>query len=358
MQKPRRSYTLASGVLEDLRQRILAGHYAPGTRIPPQANLMETYSASSLTIQRAIGQLKAEGLIETHGRSGTRVVDRPPHLHRHFLVFDDAPNGPQWNRYQDALYRSAQFLAQNEGIQFEYVFGPQALSNTERHQQVLAQVNERLIHSIIYAGMPYLFNGSPFECCTGIPRVSLYRMKSHVDYRVVLDWDSFHEQACALLASKGCKQPCILFHAMLGCTPERLIKPHVKYFKRHRMVLHDQWTHAVTPHAAGFLPNLFRLILDNSGSRPDGILITDDNLTSAVMSAACSVDCDWIKQTPIVGHANYPLSDHESSTVHRVGFDTMEVLRHATSVSTSGVSQIEVAARAIASDTAFRKSRQ
>lgn len=63
-------------VAADLRERITAGEYAPGDKLPSERAMIETYGVSRLTIREALGILRAEGVVVTeHGRG---VFVRPP----------------------------------------------------------------------------------------------------------------------------------------------------------------------------------------------------------------------------------------------------------------------------------------
>lgn len=55
-------------------QQIVAGDYAPGDRIPSEAELMERYGVSRQTISKALSELADQGLIERNKRAGTRVA--------------------------------------------------------------------------------------------------------------------------------------------------------------------------------------------------------------------------------------------------------------------------------------------
>ncbi|MDD6790550.1 MAG: winged helix-turn-helix domain-containing protein, partial [Thermobifida fusca] len=46
-----------------LRQRITAGTYAPGTRLPSEAALCAEFSVARNTVRRALSVLQDEGLI-------------------------------------------------------------------------------------------------------------------------------------------------------------------------------------------------------------------------------------------------------------------------------------------------------
>lgn len=66
-------------VLEDLRNAIRSGQYAPGERLPTVDELMSRYAISSRPIvQKVISALAAEGLVVTVHRRGTYVREYSP----------------------------------------------------------------------------------------------------------------------------------------------------------------------------------------------------------------------------------------------------------------------------------------
>ncbi|TAM04486.1 MAG: GntR family transcriptional regulator [Pusillimonas sp.] len=56
-----------------LRAEITRGTYPPGAKIPTELQLVENYSVSVITVQRALRELENEGLIERHRGRGTFV---------------------------------------------------------------------------------------------------------------------------------------------------------------------------------------------------------------------------------------------------------------------------------------------
>ena len=67
-----------------LRAEITRGTYPPGARLPTELQLVEDYSVSVITVQRALRELEDEGLIERHRGRGTFVrqdVSPAPAVH-------------------------------------------------------------------------------------------------------------------------------------------------------------------------------------------------------------------------------------------------------------------------------------
>lgn len=72
-----RSATLVSKVATDLRQAISLGEYAPGDRLPIEAELAKRYGVSRTTVRSALRQLEANSLVRTQHGVGTFVADSP-----------------------------------------------------------------------------------------------------------------------------------------------------------------------------------------------------------------------------------------------------------------------------------------
>ena len=62
-------------IAADLRQLIAAGSLQPGNRLPSTRELMDRYEVASQTVQGAIRQLRAEGLVRSIQGRGTFVLD-------------------------------------------------------------------------------------------------------------------------------------------------------------------------------------------------------------------------------------------------------------------------------------------
>ena len=71
------SSTLSAAVVAGLKDKILAGDLAPGSKLPSESELVEEYAVSRTVVREAVTRLGAEGLVETqHGR-GSFVLTVP-----------------------------------------------------------------------------------------------------------------------------------------------------------------------------------------------------------------------------------------------------------------------------------------
>ncbi len=74
----RKSGTLVSRLIDDLRQSIASGAFAPGARLPTEAQLSETYRVSRTVVREAIAALRADQLVDARQGSGVYVLKSAP----------------------------------------------------------------------------------------------------------------------------------------------------------------------------------------------------------------------------------------------------------------------------------------
>ncbi|MDQ0394603.1 histidine utilization repressor [Labrys monachus] len=71
---PAGATTLHQRILGDLEARIVSGEWPPGHRIPFEVELTERYRCSRMTVNKALTQLAASGLIERRRKAGSFVA--------------------------------------------------------------------------------------------------------------------------------------------------------------------------------------------------------------------------------------------------------------------------------------------
>lgn len=65
-------------IAADLRNRIDAGVFPPGGKLPTNAELMSMHGVSKATVTKAVAELADQGLVFTAKKGGTRVRHRTP----------------------------------------------------------------------------------------------------------------------------------------------------------------------------------------------------------------------------------------------------------------------------------------
>lgn len=110
-------------VAADLRSKITAGEFAPGTRLPSERDLVETYGISRPTVRDAVQLLQNEGIVTAeHGRG---VFVNPPHRVRRLTrtrragenTADPTLEAEIHIRFDVSDAHAAQYLAILEGVE-------------------------------------------------------------------------------------------------------------------------------------------------------------------------------------------------------------------------------------------------
>lgn len=60
-----------------LKEKILSGELAPGTKLPSESDLIEEHAVSRTVVREAVTRLRAEGLVETFQGRGSFVLALP-----------------------------------------------------------------------------------------------------------------------------------------------------------------------------------------------------------------------------------------------------------------------------------------
>jgi GntR family transcriptional regulator len=73
------SIALYEQLKRQISERILLGHWAPGTVLPSENQLARDFGVAVGTVRRALADLTAEGLLMRRPKTGTVVTGRSPH---------------------------------------------------------------------------------------------------------------------------------------------------------------------------------------------------------------------------------------------------------------------------------------
>jgi GntR family transcriptional repressor for pyruvate dehydrogenase complex len=69
--------TLSGRVVAGLKDRVLSGELAPGSKLPTESELIEEYAVSRTVVREAVTRLRGEGLVETFQGRGSFVLTLP-----------------------------------------------------------------------------------------------------------------------------------------------------------------------------------------------------------------------------------------------------------------------------------------
>lgn len=319
-----------SAIVIALRQRILQGRFPPGSRLPPQTELVREFAASTVTVQRAIDRLKEEGLLVPRGRQGTFVHDTPPHLCRYGLVFPDRPNSNgQWSGFHRALWNEAKRLeAGGESTFFRYtgLDDPKGIAD---YHQLVRDVQAIKFAGLIFPVIPFPYIGTPILTQPGIPRVAVMVRPWQNIAAVWLDDDALQSRVADMFIRAGRRRVAIVDFASHGSSP-RSLAVFRSALRRQGIACDKAWHQGIPLHAPEWAAHLIALLMGGpSRGRPDAMWIADDNLVPAVVEAMGATGLRIPRDVFVVGHGNFPRPTPSSMPIGRAGYHAGSVLEAA-----------------------------
>jgi DNA-binding LacI/PurR family transcriptional regulator len=311
-------------IVRELRERITRGVLAPGVQLPTRIEIEQHFSASSVTVQRALQELQRDGFVTVNGRQGTFVSETPPHLTNYALVFPSLPGESGWNRFFAALNSETPVLARGMGRRISVYYSADTHSH-EDHQRLLSDVKAHRLGGIIFAAVPQKLLGTAIIDEPNIPRVAIMSPSTEFEMpQISLDRESFWNRCADYLLSKERRNLAMLIPPLKKPDYNSAIQ---KMTDKGFNIL-PQWVQCVPREFPEAANNLSHLLFENGRNRPDAFFITDDNFVehalAGLIAAGAKVPCD----VEIVTHCNFPHPVPAPVPVQRLGFDARYVLHH------------------------------
>jgi DNA-binding LacI/PurR family transcriptional regulator len=319
-----------SQISDHLLKEIIEGRLPPGGRLPTQMQLVDQFHVSAVTIQRALDRLIREGFICTRGRSGTFVTARPPHLYSYGVVFRDEPAAAGRSRYHEKLQAQALQLQQTRDRKVTIFNGISLRNDTAASQELL-----RLVRTHQLAGL-LLIDGDIFHNTPLLDEQGIYRaaiMSCKVDSLscpiIYPDMTGMIDLALDTLVKRGRRRI-----ATLITVGEHMgVGDYLRHAMRSRgITTYDRWNQIVPHQIPEAVRNSVLLLMNAWQERPDGLFIVDDNLVEGASSGLVMAGMNVPQDIEVVAHCNFPRSAPSVLPMHRVGFDTREVMETAVNV--------------------------
>jgi DNA-binding LacI/PurR family transcriptional regulator len=314
-------------IVTELRDAIRDGRYAPGSRMPTRAELQKSHGVSSVTVQRALDRLIADGFVVPRGRHGTFVVDHPPHTCTYGLIIPRTQGDGNWVRFWTALGNEAVALTRGKRVQINRYYGIDGERDHEDWRRLLHDIAAERLAGLLLATVPSGMADTPVMT-SNLPRIAITLRPEKTTFTpLMLDTASFIERALEHLHSLGRTRVAIL--GVPGHPPE-FHKRFAECLKRYGMNTRPFWFQQVTPSSPEPAQGVAHLLLHpGQRDRPDALIISDDNLvehaTAGIVAAGIAVPGDCA----IVAHCNFPWPTPSALPMRRLGYDAREVIRSA-----------------------------
>ena len=324
--RPKRRRTAKQDMIaQTLRSQIVSKKLSPGARLPNQLELVKRFGASAVTVQRALEQLARDGLVVSRPRQGVFVDPHPPHLVDYGLVFPHEPTRmAQENRFLFSLSQIAAGLSANGPKRSSIYYALERPDDSRAYHELLDQVQRLCMAGLIFLSPPLNFTGTPILTTEGIPRAAI--MGGQVLPGVTaIRLGSYTAEAMTWLGEQQSRRLAVITsptstEEALG-EMMALAAGHGADLPRRRIFA----VPSIDPRWARYVVQ--ELMERTPDERPDGLLITDDNLVPYATAGLLAAGIRVPEQCRVAAHGNFPWLTESLVPARRFGPDTHEVFQ-------------------------------
>ena len=326
-------------IVEHLRSRIIAGEFPPGAQLPSVNQLEEQFRASDTTVQRAMGYLRDIGYVNTRPREGSFVSEAPPHLCHFGLVYQYHPKSHRWSQFFKAWEAEAAAFAgeqqESGGMRrrFSPYYNAEGPASVEDQQAFLAAVEAHQYAGLIFTGPPYNLMNTPIFSAPDLPRVAVMRWRIAGATVLRLSFESFFEKAIRHLAGRGRRRIAFIFGCLAGQDSSYACSMVEPFLAAHGIECRRYWVQGASVEAFSWARHCTELLMHCSrADRPDGLIITDDNLVAFATEALVDTGVDVPGEMEVVAHCNLGHLTASAVPAVRIGYDVRWMLHTAVDV--------------------------
>ncbi|HEY3330449.1 MAG TPA: GntR family transcriptional regulator [Capsulimonadaceae bacterium] len=317
-------------VVDSLRHSIISGALKPGVRMPTREEIVRQFSASPVTVNSALSELRDGGFVEVRGKTGTFVAGSLPHQTRYAVAFGQRKDDPAASGYFTALAQECARVHKTQIDERELEIVPfydlDRRWDSPDYVRLMDQVRAHRIGGIIAANNIRHVIEADDVIANNIPVVvNVGKVTSDLYSTVTFNEEAASKASLDFLASRGVLSPAFLFSVTgpLGYFDEWLSAA----VKRDMVVeqYRIQMVHLLVPSGARNSAHVMMML--EGDKRPDGLVIADDNLVPFAIQGLRDAGVADTDDFPIVAHANFPWPTPCSLPALRVGYDLREMIR-------------------------------
>lgn len=296
---------------DQVRNLILSGQLAPGTKLPASTVLAEKWNTHPATIHAALSPLVKEGLLVRRPKVGTFVSKRSSRLTQLAIYYDSNIWEHEANAFKRSVHVELVRLLESEGIATQIWFDPRPAS--ARHQmwdQLVAAAERREFQAFIATDIP----DELVKWMQHLPVPSAFFSKASIPNKVDLDFDQLAESSVALLRQQGCRSAGVISILEAGKPSSSKTSEASHDFYQHfteacelqGIEVRKEWIRT----AHGFVPdesqeafgyNEFREIW-KMPTRPDGLVVFPDTSVPGTITAILENRVSVPEQLKLVAH--------------------------------------------------------
>ena len=315
-------------VLNDLRRRISEGDLPSGSKMPTWDVLSQHYAIGRPTLMRVMATLRHEGFVISDATRGTMVTPKPPCCSRFGLIFGSSPDRRAfggWNHFWQALRDEATAQSARDGWDLVVYEGVDHRGSAGL-DALLADVDGRRLAGVILTPHGTLYHID--EHLRG--RVPMVQVGGRLDADFLgrevpawqLDNEDLYRRSAHLLHQAGARRVAILATDATDVSgwDEALLEAGLSG--------EPWWRFAAGITAQRTTANLVRLLC-SAANRPDGLIITDDNLVPGAVAGLLESGVRVGKDLHVAAQCNWPFPADDVLPIMHIGFDLGHMLSEA-----------------------------
>ncbi|MSU46770.1 MAG: GntR family transcriptional regulator [Lacunisphaera sp.] len=277
-------------IREQLREMILNGQLAPGTKLPSTAKLATKWNTHPSTVHAALTPLVKEGLLTRQPKIGTFINQRNTSRLTDVGVYYDSNI---WMHEAQAFKRAVHVelakLLEREKVNLKVWFDPRSENHRKKPwADLITAADRRDIQALIASDVP----SELVAWMQQLPIPTAYFTYAAVPNKVALDFNQFAESSIALLRKQGCRSAgAITILESTGSATERSDFANLfsNACRLQGLTVRDDWIRM----AHGFVPDEsqqnfgygeFCKLWDRT-EKPDGLVVFPDTSVPGVVTA-------------------------------------------------------------------------
>lgn len=315
------------GIMTELRRQIVSGKLHPGARLPTRREMAAELKTTLVTIQKALDHLQRGGFVTSHGRGGSFVSDRPPHLYRFGMVFPERPTSGSeqwhWSKFWSHLARAGEAAARAQGRDFVIYSGvdDRPEPETDAARQLVADAAGHRLAGLITAG-PFAPKSLVNTIVTKY-RIPIIQVAQHMQVPTLrVTSEPADAMVIERFKSSRCQSVAILMPQFIA---DHHVERTIQLVRSSGISVREGHVIGLDPREPRWVRHWIRVAMD-SNRPPQGLWITDDNLVAHAAMGLADAGVVVDRDLTVIAQANLPLDEANPVGFQRYGINLHDLM--------------------------------
>lgn len=309
--KVQRPQPVRQQIADHVRELIVSGQLAPGTKLPSTQDLAKQWDSQPTTVQSALGRLVKEGLLDRAPRVGTFVRQRALAMEQVAIYLpEDVWDDPSGAFVQSVCAELTRELKQRGIVTTVRVHPPGNGRFDEPWPALIEAARRREFQALIAISV----GGDQAAWLRQLPVPTAFLSEVSVPNRVEFDYGQFCDDSIAALKARGCRSVGLItsVERLDPDQPVDALKPFHQYFRQaaeeHGMEWREEWVkafdhwHPFVGETLGY--DNFRELWQ-APTKPDSLVVFPDTVARGVLMGVASLQVDVPRDLKLILHRNY-----------------------------------------------------